>query len=69
MPFSRAHLKIDSERCRLNAAALAAALKAGTPSIRVMEHDLKDGVLILELVPLTAEEVDIVGSRLESVLS
>jgi L-seryl-tRNA(Ser) seleniumtransferase len=70
MPFPRARLAVDPARAGLDAAALARALREGTPSIRVMEHELTAGRLVLELVPLTAEEVDTILARIAaSILS
>ena len=53
MPFPRAHLRLDVGRARCDARRLVQALKAGVPSIWVMEHRLADAELILELVPLS----------------
>jgi len=68
MPFSRAHLEIDPARSGRDAAALAHALKSKSPSIRVMEHGLGDGRLILELVPLDKAELETVIARLTEAL-
>ncbi len=69
MPFSRIHLQVDSERTGRNAADLAAALKSGDPSIRIMEHGLARGELILELVPLRDAEIDLILTRLAALVS
>lgn len=68
MPFSRVVLTIIAEKSGLNAMAIADALQAGTPSIRVMRHALDEGQIILELVPLQNEERDIIVSRLSKIL-
>ncbi len=64
MPFSRVQLDIDQEAAGMNAAALAASLKSGTPSVRVMEHSLAEGKIILELVALTGEEAGIIVAEI-----
>ncbi len=69
MPFSRAHLSIDSGRARLDARALAAALKSGAPSIWIMEHRLAEAELILELVQLGDDEIDTILARLSELLA
>ena len=58
MRFSRACLRIHTEGARLDATALVNALKAGSPSIWVMEHRLADAELVLELVQLHESELD-----------
>lgn len=68
MPFSRAHLHVDSTRARLDAPALFAALKSGTPSIWGMAHGLADAELILELVQLEEHEIDAILARLSALL-
>ena len=63
MPFPRAHVMVgngDPAATR----AMCAALKAGDPSIRVMEHQLDQGVMVLELVPLSRTEIDTLVERL-----
>jgi L-seryl-tRNA(Ser) seleniumtransferase len=69
MPFPRAHLQVESTRADKNAAALAEALKSGTPAIWVMGHGLARGELILELVPLEAEECNAILARLAALLA
>ncbi|MFZ5558165.1 MAG: aminotransferase class V-fold PLP-dependent enzyme [Pseudomonadota bacterium] len=69
MPFPRARLTVDPARAGLDAAALARALRDGTPSIRVMEHEVAAGRLVLELVPLQDAEVGFVLDRLEGALA
>lgn len=66
MPFRRARLHVDPQSAGLDARSLAHALRGGDPSIRVMEHAVSEGVLDLELVPLTAEEIDAIASRIET---
>ena len=60
LPFSRVHLDIDAATAGMDAVALAANLKSGTPSIRVMEHSLAEGKIILELVALSNQETNII---------
>lgn len=69
MPFPRARLAVDPARAGLDAAALARALREGDPSIRVMEHELAAGRLVLELVPLDAAEVDAVVALLRAAIA
>jgi L-seryl-tRNA(Ser) seleniumtransferase len=65
MPFARAHLRIDPAAAGRDARALADALKTGSPSIRVMEHGLDAGEIVLELVGLREDEVAAILARLE----
>lgn len=69
MPFPRARLTLDPDRAGMDAAALAGALRAGTPTIRVMEHALGEGHIVLELVPLHDEEIESIVARVAAVLS
>ncbi len=64
MPFPRARLAVDPARAGADAAALVRALREGTPSIRVMEHEVAAGRLLLELVPLGHDEIDLIVERL-----
>lgn len=66
MPFARAHVTVADGDPAVTANACA-TLKAGDPAIRVMEHMLDQGVMVLELVPLTAAEIDTVIERLAGV--
>jgi L-seryl-tRNA(Ser) seleniumtransferase len=68
MPFARVHLGVDPEVTGREAHGVAEALKAGSLSIRVMEHGLARGEIIVELVALDAEEIAEILSRLESVV-
>ena len=45
----------------------AAALRAGDLPIWVMEDEIERGVLVLELVPLKAEEMDVILDRLQNI--
>ena len=69
MPFARARLEVAPAAFDGGATALAAALKAGDPSIRVMEQALSEGALILELVPLTDAELGLVLERISAAMS
>jgi uncharacterized pyridoxal phosphate-dependent enzyme len=69
MPFARAHLTVHPGRDGIDAARLAQALKAETPPIWVMSHGLARGQLILELVPLSDDEIEIVLGRLGKLLA
>jgi len=69
MPFPRAHLSISPSQAAMEAEALAKSLKAGDPSIWVMEHALKDGQIILELVRLTEDELEVILARISKLLS
>ena len=68
MPFPRAHLRIDNRQAQCCAPTLAQALKAGKPSIWVMEHKLDDGELVLELVQCTEAEIETILARLKEAL-
>ena len=61
MPFSRIVLQLASAE---RAAALAASLAEGRPAVRVMEHGLSHGQLILELVPLDDDELHLIVTRI-----
>ncbi len=69
LPFPRAHLAIDEQISGRDAAAMMAVLKDGDPSIWVMGHGLPQGELILELVPLEAEEVATILARIGELVS
>lgn len=66
MPFQRVRTRILKGAAAARAVALT--LKAGSPSIWVMEHQLDQGVIMLELVALSEEEVqqlvEAIGSAL-----
>jgi uncharacterized pyridoxal phosphate-dependent enzyme len=68
MPFSRAHLIVDGASARLDANALADALRSGAPSIWVMEHRLPHSELILELVQVSGSELETILRRLSDLL-
>lgn len=68
MPFSRAHLRFEPSQCGKSAKTVAEELKAGTPAIWAMEHELPLGTLIFELVPLEYEEVSQIVFRLEEIV-
>ncbi|WP_372348141.1 aminotransferase class V-fold PLP-dependent enzyme [Streptomyces sp. KL116D] len=57
LPFPRANVVVDPAVAGRDAAALAAALRAGSPQIWVITQHQDRGELLLELVPLTDEEV------------
>jgi len=69
MPFSRVALDVDAAAAGIEAVELVQRLKSGTPSIRVMEHEVRAGRLLLELVPLEAAEIALIAERLRTVLS
>lgn len=69
LPFLRAELKVDAVAAATDAAALAAALRDGTPSIRVMTTGLARGRLVFELVPLSEAEIEAILARLEALLT
>jgi seryl-tRNA(Sec) selenium transferase len=64
-PFSRVRLSVDATTAGIDATQLAATLKAQRPSVRpsvcpsvrVMEHALAKGEIMLELTGLTRDEV------------
>lgn len=67
MPFSRACIEIRRPDRRWNAAALAAALKEGRPSIRTMDAGAPQGRLLLELVPLDDDELQTIVDRIAAI--
>ena len=68
-PFSRARLTVDPARAGMDAAALAQALRSGTPPVWVMKQGLDEGQVNLELVPLDAGEVETILARLAEILA
>ena len=62
-PFSRVQLRIEPVHRFPTASALAQALRSGNPSIWVGEHTAENS-LILELVPLSQEELHQVVERI-----
>lgn len=68
MPFPRVEVKVDPATAGLDATALAAALKAGDPAIWVMEHQLAEGLLVLELVGVTTQEIAAIVERIAELL-
>lgn len=69
MPFARARLCVDPEKAGMNAEQLSESLRSGMPSIWVMNHALRTGQIILELVPLGNTELEIIISRISTVLA
>ena len=67
MPFPRVCLSVESESPGWTAAAIAAELKTGTPSIWVMGHGLPEGMVYLELVPLHQHELEAIVERLQAI--
>ncbi len=65
MPFGRAHLRLDIAQTP----SLVAALKNGTPPIWVMEENIADEEIVFELVQTSEEEIDIILSRLSTLLT
>lgn len=61
--FSRVHLKIEPIHRFPTASALSQALRSGNPSVWVGEHTAENS-LILELVPLSQEELHQVVERI-----
>jgi uncharacterized pyridoxal phosphate-dependent enzyme len=50
MPFARVRVDVDASITGLDATTLAARLASGDPSVRVMEHELRQGRIVLEMV-------------------
>ncbi|MGY0021944.1 aminotransferase class V-fold PLP-dependent enzyme [Streptomyces sp. cg35] len=69
LPFPRAKLGVDAAGGGPDAAALARSLRAGSPAIWVLDHAQDQGELLLELVPLTDREIDVVLDRLARLLA
>lgn len=63
MPFARVALDVGGAGMRRDAAGLVQALRDGRPTIRVMEHALAQGRLVLELVPLRDDELRTIVAR------
>lgn len=69
MPFSRACLTIDPSSTVLDVASIAEQLKNGSPSVRVMESFLERGEIMLELVPLSNDELQIIIQKISQILA
>jgi len=65
LPFSRAAVSVAP---RLNAAALVQGLRAGTPPVHVMEHQLGENRIVLETVELMERELDMIVKRLSELI-
>jgi uncharacterized pyridoxal phosphate-dependent enzyme len=68
MPFSRIALQVDREKTRMTAIELAETLRSGTPSVWLMEHNAASGELVLELVPLSSEECNVIVDRIGEIV-
>ncbi|GHJ37539.1 aminotransferase class V-fold PLP-dependent enzyme [Streptomyces sp. TS71-3] len=68
LPFPRARISVDPAAAGMDAAALAVALRVGSPSVWVMTDEQEAGVLVLELVPLADPELDAIVHRLAELL-
>ncbi|WP_043364376.1 aminotransferase class V-fold PLP-dependent enzyme [Belnapia sp. F-4-1] len=69
LPFPRAHLRVDPDRAGMDAPELAMALRAGRPSIWVMDHRANSGELVFELVALRTDEVEAILDRLAALMA
>ena len=69
LPFARACLSLRPGGATCDAMALARQLRAGTPSIWLMDHEAASGRLFLELVPLADDEIDLILDRLAALLT
>ncbi len=59
LPFARVCLQVDAAtQAGWSAEALVRTLRGATPAVRVMEHAVAQGQLVLELVPLRQYELD-----------
>jgi uncharacterized pyridoxal phosphate-dependent enzyme len=65
LPFARARLRMEPTR----ALALAKALRAGKPSIWVIDQAAEAGDVVFELVPLDDDEIDAILARLRLLAS
>lgn len=69
MPFERVAVTVDPGVVGTDAQGLAARLANGSPSVRVMSHELGDGRLVLEVVGFTELEERCVVAALEAALA
>jgi hypothetical protein len=67
IPFQR--VRVRFLKGAAGARAVAQTLKAGNPSIWVMEHQLDQGVIMLELVALSEDEVQQLVEGISSALA
>jgi seryl-tRNA(Sec) selenium transferase len=68
MPFARACLMIEHSKPQPDITDLVNSLINSTPTIRIMEHALKDGRMILELVPLQKKELEFILIRISQTM-
>jgi uncharacterized pyridoxal phosphate-dependent enzyme len=69
MPFERVSVTVDPAVVGTDAQGLAARLANGSPSVRVMSHELGEGRLVLEVVGFTELEERCVVAALEAALA
>ena len=69
LPFARACLFVNAAVAPCDAAALSRQLRAGDPSIWLMDQEAVAGRLFLELVPLDDDEIDVILDRLATLLA
>jgi L-seryl-tRNA(Ser) seleniumtransferase len=69
MPFSRVRAWVDPKTCGRNAEQLATALAAGDPLIALQDHENEGQALMFETVGMTLEEMEIIRSRIASLIS
>ena len=68
-PFDRVCLKIDATLSTRSAVETVQELRAGFPSIWVMDHRAVDNEIVLEVVPLRENEVDVLVERFAEILN
>ncbi|MFN2159049.1 MAG: aminotransferase class V-fold PLP-dependent enzyme [Anaerolineales bacterium] len=66
LPFSRIFMRIKPNTAGISAKLLQSKLRASTPSIRVMKDRYGSDQILLELVPLTDDEVEIILEKINA---
>jgi uncharacterized pyridoxal phosphate-dependent enzyme len=69
MPFDRVSVTVDPAVVGTDAQGLAARLETGSPSVRVMSHELREERLVLEVVGFSEVEERCVVAALRAALS
>jgi L-seryl-tRNA(Ser) seleniumtransferase len=68
LPFPRIFIRIKPDQAEINAESLRLKLQASTPSIRVMKDRYGSDQILLELVPLTDDEIETIQQRIFEIL-
>lgn len=64
MPIERVRVRVDAAKTGRDAGAIAMILRDATPPIHTMTHEIAQGAIVLELVPLDDAEIDAISDAL-----